>query len=342
MRLTNVSWIALLLVFVSTAAAQPPRIGDINFYGLRKTTADKILSTLELKSGSALPPSKGDMEDRIEEIPGIVEARVEAVCCDRASVALFIGIEEKGAPHFDYRAAPAGNVALPQELMDTYHAFLAAVERAAQAGNTAEDLTAGHGLMAEPAARALQEKMAEFAAENVALLRDDLRTGSEPEERAAAAIVIGYAPNKLAVVNDLQYALQDPDPAVRANAIRSLKAIAVLAQKQPALGIKIQPTWFVEMLNSIVLSDRLQSADALVVLTDSGDLAALELIRERGLSSLAEMARWKTLRYALPAFLLVGRIAGMKDAEIQQRWQNGDRETVIQKALASVAKGKRG
>jgi hypothetical protein len=129
---------------------------------------------------------------------------------------------------------------------------------------------------------------------------------------------------------------------VRANAVRSLKAIAVLARKQPGLGIKIQPTWFVEMLNSIVLSDRVQSADALVVLTDNDDSAALDLMRERALSSLAEMARWKTLRYALPSFLLVGRIAGMKDAEIQQSWEKGDRETVIKKALLSIGKGKRG
>jgi hypothetical protein len=332
----NVISILPLLVFVSAASAQAPPVGDINFYGLRKTTGDKILSALELKTGSVLPPSKGAMEERIEEIAGVVQARVEAVCCDRAAVALFIGIEEKGAPHFDYRAAPAGNVALPPELMDTYHAFLGAVERAAQAGNTAEDLTAGHGLMAEPAARALQQKMLEFAAEHLDLLREELRTGSEPEERAVAASVIGYAPVKLAVVNDLQYALQDPDEAVRANGVRSLKAIAVLAQKQPGLGIRIQPTWFVEMLNSIVLSDRLQSADALVVLTDNGDPAALGLLRERALGGLAEMARWTTLRYALPPFLLVGRIAGMKDAEIQRSWETGDRETVIKKALAPL------
>lgn len=337
----SVARIFALLALVYTAAAQAPVVGDINFYGLRKASGDKILNALAIKAGGALPPSRGAMEQRIEEISGVVEARVEAVCCDGAAVALFIGVEEKGAPHFDYRSAPAGTAALPQDLMDTYHDFLGAVQRAAQTGNTAEDLTAGHGLMAEPAARSLQEKFAEFAADHVDLLREELRTGPEPEERAVAASVIGYAPAKAAVVNDLQYALQDPDDAVRANAVRSLKAIAVLAQKQPELGIRIQPTWFVEMLNSIVLSDRVQAADALVVLTDNGGPAALDLMRERALNSLAEMARWKTLRYALPPFLLLGRIGGMKDAEIQRSWENGDRETVIKKVLAPAAKGKR-
>jgi len=336
----GVTRLVLLLAGVSVAA-QAPRIGDINFYGLRKVAGDKILSALEVKSGSPLPPSKGAMEERVEAISGVVDARVEAVCCDGGSVALFIGIEEKGAPHVDYRAEPAGNATLPQDLMDLYHDFLSAVSKAAQVGDTAEDLSAGHGVMHNPAARALQEKMKGFAAEHLDLLRDEIRHGPEPEERTVAAAVIGYAPDKKAVINDLQYALQDPEDTVRANAIRSLKAIAVLAQKQPELGIRIQPTWFVEMLNSLVLSDRVQSTDALVVLTDSGDPGALDLMRERALNALVEMARWTTLRYALPPFLLVGRMAGLKDPEIQKSWAIGDRETVIRKALAPPPK-KRG
>ena len=57
-------------------------------------------------------------------------------------------------------------------------------------------------------------------------------------------------------------------------------------------------------------------------------------MRQRALPDLVEMARWKTLRYALPPFLLVGRIAGLPDQEIHRYWQNGDRQPVIEKALA--------
>jgi hypothetical protein len=341
-RLNIVTRTLVLLALAQAVCAQAPRVGDINLYGLRKTTGERVLHALELKTGAALPPSKGAMEERIEEISGVVQARVEAICCEGASVSLFIGIEEKGAPHFDFHPVPAGNATLPPELMDTYHAFLHSVQRAAQSGNAAEDLTAGHSLMADPSARALQENLADFAAQHVDQLRQALRADPEPEERAAAAMAIGYAPSKPAVINDLQYALQDVDDGVRANAVRSLKAIAVLAAKQPDLGIRIQPTWFVEMLNSIVLSDRIQSADALVTLTDRGDPAALDLMRQRALAALAEMAQWKTLRYALPPFLLMGRIAGLPDAAIQQSWENGDREAVIRKALATAPKLKRG
>ena len=331
----------VLLAALSAAGAQAPRVGDINFYGARKVAAERILGSLNLKSGDPLPPSKGDLEDRIEKIPGVVLARVEAVCCEGPDVMLFIGIEEKGAPHLALRSAPEGNVTLPQELTGTYQEFLAAVERAAARGNAGEDLTAGHSMMADPEARAAQERFTAFAADHPDLLRDVLRNAAEPDERATAAVVIGYAPKKQEVVNDLQYALQDPDESVRANAMRSLRAIAVLAAKEPGLGIRVSPTWFVQLLQSIVLSDRVQSAEALVTLTDHGDQAALDQIRASALPALAEMARWKTLRYALPPFLLLGRAAGMADAELHQLWEKGERETVIRQALGQSGGGSR-
>jgi hypothetical protein len=159
--------------------------------------------------------------------------------------------------------------------------------------------------------------------------------------RAASASLIVFAPKKGEVVNDLQFALQDADESVRASATRSLKAVAVLAQKRPELGLKVPATWFVEMLNSIVLSDREQATEALLILTDSDAASALDLVRERALGTLVEMARWKTLRYALPAFLLVGRIAGVADAELHQQWQKGDRETVIRQVMGPAPRGRK-
>jgi hypothetical protein len=148
-----------------------------------------------------------------------------------------------------------------------------------------------------------------------------------------AAAAIGYAPPAQDVIDDLQYALDDPEVAVRANAIRSLKAIAVFASKQPKAEFKISPTWFIELLHSVELSDRMESAKALLILTDHGGQSAIDLLRERALPDLAEMARWPTLRYALPPFLLLGRMAGLPDTATQQAWEKGDREPVIRKAL---------
>ncbi len=325
-----------------SAAAQAPKIGDINFYGLRKLAPEKILGTLGLKSGDPLPSSKGDLEDRLELMPGVAAARVEAVCCDGPNAILFIGVEERGSPHFGTRPAPTGMASLHEDVMAAYREYLGAVERAAQLGKAGEDLTAGEAHIADIPARLFEDRLAGLAADRLEVLREVLRNGAEADERAVAAAVIGYAPNKEQAIKDLQFAMQDVEPAVRANAVRAMMAIAVLAQKRPELGLRIEPTWMVEMLNSTVLSDRQLAARALVTLTEQPNAAALDLIRARALPALVDMARWKTLRYALPAFLLVGRTSGVAEGELLDQWQRGDRETAIEKATAPVPKARRG
>ena len=326
-----------LLALATLSRAQMPHIGDINFYGLHKVTAEKILSATGLRPGGSLPGSRGDLEDAVEKITDVVQARVEAVCCEGNAAALFIGIEERGAPHAAFRSEPAGEAALPQELLDAYQQFLAAIARAAARGNTTEDLTSGHSVLDDAGASALQPQFVTFAAEHLNALREVLHNGPDADQRAVAAAVIGYAPPSQDVVNELQYALDDPEAAVRANAIRSLKAITVLASKQPQAGLQISPTWFIELLHSVELSDRMESAKALLLLTDRGGQPAIDLMRERALPDLAEMARWKTLRYALPPFLLLGRVAGLTDAATQQAWEKGDREAIIRRALGEDA-----
>ena len=143
-------------------------------------------------------------------------------------------------------------------------------------------------------------------------------------------------PKKRTIVDDLQFALKDSDPGVRTNAARGLKALAVLAHLKPDSGVKIEPTWFIEMLNSLSWSDRSQALDILQILTDDHNPSALEQLRDRALPALAEMARWKTLQHALPAFLLLGRVAGISDDQVQETWTRGDRESVIAQATATA------
>ena len=295
---------------------------------------------MNLKPGDPLPPSKGDLEDQLEALKDVVQARVEAVCCENGAATLFIGIEERGEPHAAFRSDPNGDASLTEEIAATYKAFLLAVQHAAAQGSATEDFTAGHSYMDDPEARGFQEKFAEYAQDHVGELRSVLRNGQDAEDRAVAATVIGYAPKKQDVLNDLQYALSDPDETVRANAMRSLDAIAVLAAKQPQLGLKVAPTWFVELLHSVVLSDRVEATRALVILTDKAGQSAIDQLRERAIPDLAEMAGWKTLRYALPPFLLLGRIGGLSDADTQKYWEKNNRAPVIDKAEALLP-GKR-
>jgi hypothetical protein len=332
--------------FDQTAAAtasaeivdQTPTIDVLDFFGLRKMPEARIRKVLAFKEGDPFPRSKGDVEQRLDEDPGIVESHLEAVCCDGGKTVLYVGIEEKGAPHFDLRDTPENDVTLPPEILADYRDFLDAYASAVRRGAAAEDLTHGHSLMADPLAREIQLKFFDLAKNNLRGLRDAVRNSSDDELRAAAVYVMSYAEDKRIIIDDLQYALRDADPSVRANAVQALLAIVVYARLHPDLAIHIEPTWFIEMLNSLAWSDRDRAMKVLQILTDTRDASTLDLLRERALPSLIEMSRWKTLAHALPAFVLTGRVAGWTDQQIQDAWTSGDREPLI---AAVTAKKKR-
>ena len=55
-------------------------------------------------------------------------------------------------------------------------------------------------------------------------------------------------------------------------------------------------------------------------------------LRERALTPLVGMARWQSEGHAMPAFLILGRIAGLSDDAVRDLWNRGERETVIEAA----------
>ncbi len=328
----------ITLLLPGLLAGQAPRIGIIDFYGLKKVSEASVRKVLTVKEGDPLPPSKSDVEEAIEQLPGVVLASLEAVCCEAGKAILYVGIEEKGASHFALRSVPDGDAMLSTDILDTYQSFLDSVQEAVRQGETGEDLTAGHSMMQNAAARRAQEKFLTIAAAQLSAIRDTLLTSRDEQHRAIAAYLIGYAPDKQAVVNDLQTAMQDPDETVRSNAMRSLGAMMVLSQRKPDLGLKVSPTWFVEMLNSILWNDRHSAAVALVNLTESRDSSVLDSVRERGIDSIAGMARWKHLPHSLPGYILLGRVAGFPEKEIQDSWSTGDQEDFITRALKQIKK----
>jgi hypothetical protein len=290
----------------------------------------KALGTTE---GSRMPPSKAIAEDRLGQIPGVVATSVEAACCQDSKAILYVGIEEKGAPTFALHTGEFEELALPESVTKAYFEFVGVLADAGRSGGVSEDLSQGHSLSSDAKVRYLQLGFVGIAEENLAILRNVLRKAADPEQRAIAAYVIGYAKDKTSVHDDLQYALRDPDSTVRANALRALAAFAVYAQKNPESGLRVSPTWMVEMLNSVVWTDRNNAAVALVTLTDGRDAKVLETLRERALTPLIEMARWKHLPHALPAYILTGRISGIAEAELQELWKQEQREAVIKRAL---------
>ncbi len=309
-----------------------PHIGVIDFYGLHKVSPDVVRRELGVTEGDPLPRSKNDTELRVERIRDVVRVQLQAVCCEQGGAILYVGVEETGAPHFDYRYPPEDPVVLPDVVHDTYLNFLGALNLAVRNGETAEDLTAGHSLMENAAVRSYQEKFVDLTAEHLDVIRAVVRNSVDSEQRAIAAYVIGYAPDKKVVVDDLLYALRDPDDMVRGNAMRSLAAIEVLAKNRPSLGIQIPATWLIEMLNSVIWTDRTTAAVNLVNLTEWRDQETLDQIQDRALGSLIDMASWKHLQHALPAYILLGRVLGMEEEAIQKAWSSDERRQVIDQA----------
>jgi len=333
---------AAVRVASSAAPTSPsltaPTVGVIDYYGLNKVTRDRLQKALGFQEGDPFPASKGNVEERLDEIPGVVESHLEAVCCDQGKIVLYVGIEERGAVHFDLREAPEGEVTLAPEITALYRRYLDAFEQAVRRGSTAEDLTHGHSLMSDPLVREIQLQFPAIAEAHLGELRNVLRNSADDEQRAVATFLIGYAPKKDQVAEDLQFALRDADPGVRANAARGIVGLAVYARLNPGSGIKLEPTWFIEMLNSLSWSDRERALKALQILTDGRDPSMLDQLRNRALPALVEMSRWKTLEHALPAFVLTGRVAGLSEQQIQDAWTRGDRESVIAAALGGGKK----
>jgi hypothetical protein len=329
---------AVALVFAVAAGAEDisPRVGLIEIYGAHKTSVQKIKTAVGVGPGDPMP-SRDGIEDRVGKLPGVLAARVEAACCDQRKMILYVGVEEKDAPHFDFNPTPTGDLTLAPSLEDKYREFLDAVAGSIRGRNADEDLTNGYSLMADPECRNLQSDFIPLVTRDLTLIDHVVRESSDPEQRAAAAYLIQYGPrtahSSKFIVDALQYALRDQDETVRENAMRALHAVAVGGKLHPEQQVYIEPTWFVELLNSVVWSDRRNATLALVNLTDTGNAETLALIRERALASVIEMARWHDLQHALPAFILAGRLAGLSESEIQSAWLSGNRDPVLEQAL---------
>lgn len=270
---------ASLLIILAAAVSGQPKVGIIDYYGEKKISTDRLAKALGVKVGDPLPPNKLDLEDLIAEVGDVARSHVEATCCAEGQAILYVGVEERGARHFEPRMIVVG-----QEL----------------------------GLP---------------PADQVDALIVAARDADDPSIRADATALLGDATPSQAVIDALQYIVQDPDPTVRRAAVRGLVRMYQAARSDRE--IQVQPTWIVEMLNSVVWSDRVNAVEALLTMSDNADPLLVSKIRDAGFASLLQMARWKHLEHALPPYLLLARISGIADEEAQSAWSKGERDRVL-------------
>jgi hypothetical protein len=324
----------ILLISCFAATAQPTQISIIDFYGLRTVKEQDVRKVLQVKPGDSIATiDKEKIFGRLKTLPGVQDAHVALICCDdkEGKWMMFVGISEQKQTGQLYYAAPQRPVKLPDEMFAAYNEFMEKVKEAVMNGQGSEDNSAGHSLMNYPPAKPVQEKMVAYAQKNVAILKDVLHNSGDAEHRQAAAWMIAYAADKKEIVGDLLYAVKDPDEAVRNNVTRALGTIASYANKNPGTGIHIPAEPFIEMANSVVWTDRNKGVWVLMSLTESSPPDLMRQLKEQALPSLIEMARWKNEGHAMMSYMVLGRMAGMKDEESFKMFNEGKREGVISK-----------
>ena len=97
----------------------------------------------------------------------------------------------------------------------------------------------------------------------------------------------------------------------------------------------------IEMLRSTSFSDRNKAATTLVSMSERRDAKLLNAIREKAADQITEMARWKSPEYALPAYVLLGRSAGIEEKRLRDAWTAGNREAIITEATAAIKGNKK-
>jgi hypothetical protein len=322
-------------IFVNLAEAQDQQIGIIDFFGLRRVSVSQVRAALELQEGDTLPLSISNIEQQLKDSLDVAVVHLSVVCCDDSGrLILFVGIQESESKHSMYRTSPNWNISLPPDITDAYNNFFGAFQIAVSKGITGDDISQGHSLMADSATRAWQQRFPVFASHQLKILKTVLRNAADPEQRATAAYVMGYASDKRLVTDDLLIAAVDQDEVVRNNAARALAAIASLAQRRPGLKIKISPTPFINMLSSPIWTDRNKALMVLSILTKKRDRQLMHQLRNKAFRPLVEMARWKSKGHAFNSFLILGRIGGIPERDLNRAgWDVSRRNALIDRIV---------
>jgi hypothetical protein len=330
-------------MFSAAAQSQQPpsnlSIGTIDFYGMNKVPVESLRKALPFKVGDGMHPPSGSQAaewQRQSKALGAIHSSFNFTCCDSGRVILYVGVQEAGAPTLMLHEAPRGKVRLDEEIVKASADFYAALQLAIRADRSAEDDTKGHALASDPAMLAVQNRFIEYARKYKNTLQKVLRESADDQQRGIAAQILGYVDDKQSVVNDLVYAVSDPSELVRNNSMRSLWVFTKMVPDRKHAVIRVPYEPFVSMLNSPEWSDRNKSSLALMELTQNRDPRLLAMLRRDAMDSLIQMARWKSEGHAMPARVILARIAGYSEDGMRDVFGHHEPEAII--AAASKVK----
>jgi len=309
-----------------------PRIATIEFFGHKGVDVAAVRAALPFHEGDELSgggEAKARVREAVVRAIGKQATDVNPVCCTSdGGILLFIGIPGGSYREFAYGPEPTGHARVSTELEQLDErldqAFVAAVRKGGDAA--LEDDSKGYALMKDPEARSVQLALRRYAVAHERELFRALEFSADSKQRAIASEALGYARQSPRQVRALMRAARDPDEGVRNNATR---AIAVLAHANHGLVSQISPDTFIEMLNSGIWTDRNKGAMVLVSLTATRDPAVLTKLKATALDALIEMTSWRAVSHAYHARMLLGRVAGIPEKQLEELAWKGPSQAII-------------
>jgi hypothetical protein len=333
--------LALLALAVTSSQSQKVPVGMINFFGTKGMDVEKARAVLPFHQGDEIPDDQSPVfyshPELEKEIRGALKnalgqepTDVTIFCCSKKwGYVIFIGLGGANS-HFPTIAAPTGNTCLSKEAIrisdDAINAAVEAQHRATETGDMrlgGEDDSKGYAVSNEPDARAKQMVARQYAVHHERSIERALLSCGKAEQRRAAGFLLGYSLKSKRQIAALVHAGHDPDDEVRNNAVRSLY---VLAHSSSKTASEIPVQGLMDLLNSGIYSDRNKALHFFDVLTSARDPELLRRLRSECLPSLIEMARWREGRLSQT---ILGRIAGIDEARIDQLTKDGKGEDLI-------------
>ena len=322
----------VLATLVAPQAPQTSEIKHIDYYGLRTVSIEAASEALGIQVGDSVEIDRTAASERLRAIEAIEDVVLIKMFMP-GSETLLVGILEKGTPTPTFRKAPVGDETLPEGMVEAYTAAMELSYEAMLSGQgSGEEIVNGSSISKYESAAIQDRKLADLARAHPARVRQVLRNAKDPEQRAVAATATGHLEDKPGVIEDLAFAMDDPDASVRNNAIRALSVLARWANSQDDLRVEFDYAPLFLLLESLQWTDRNKAASLLDSLTFGRDEKLLSQLRKGSIPALTEMAKWHSAGHAAFSIRILGRMAGITEEEItkgeKRAWSGGYEEHV--------------
>ena len=315
-------------------AHHPFAIGEINYFGYGDLPLQEIRTAIPWHVGDTLTFatfSRKPVDDAIVSVLGKPPTDVNITCCDASKhLEVFIGLPGSTSHPVPTAPTPSGNTHLDPEGLRLYEQEQPLLLQAVTHGTAGEDDSPGYMVSNDLALKAVNLSMRSYALGRESALKYVLQTASDPQDRRAAAALMGYVQSSNTQAEALSQAITDPDNEVRNNAVRALPVLSTATTKvHPKINIKP----LINLLYSGSWTDRNKASLLLLRMTDVRNPAILDSLRKEALAPLIEGASWTDVPgHSTPFLLILGRIGGIPDQKLEDLIKAGNTNEIISAA----------